>query len=102
VKVKTPVAAKEDPAVTAAREREQARADAAFIGNTQGLLDDENRKRGRRFGRRVALTGADPSAGPSGNSTASVTGTPLVAGSVGSVLGGYGYGGGGAFGTSVV
>lgn len=75
---------KEDPTVTAAREREQARADASFISNTQGLLDEETRRRARRFGQRIALTGANPAGGGmSGGQAASVTGvqssfTPLA------------------------
>lgn len=74
MKVKTD-APKEDPAVTAARERETARADAAYINNTQTLLDDETRKRARRFGQRVALTGANPAgSGGMGGSVASATG----------------------------
>jgi hypothetical protein len=63
VKVKTPAPTPEDPAIVAARQREQARADGAFISNTQSLLDDETRRRQRQFGRRVALTGADPGGG---------------------------------------
>lgn len=73
MKVKTD-APKEDPAIAAARERETARADAAYINNTQSLLDDETRKRARRFGQRVALTGASPAGGGMSGSTASVTG----------------------------
>lgn len=60
MKVKTPSPTPEDPAIVAARQREQARADGAFISNTQSLLDDETRRRQRQFGRRVALTGAGP------------------------------------------
>lgn len=69
---------KEDPAVTAAREREQARADASFINNTQGLLDEETRKRARRFGQRIALTGANPAGGgmSAGGQAPTATGAP--------------------------
>lgn len=49
MKVKTP---KEDPSIKAARDREERRADAAFIENTSSLLDEETRKRIRRFGTR--------------------------------------------------
>lgn len=49
VKVKTP---KEDPALKSAREREERRADQAFVENAQEGLDDETRKRIRRFGNR--------------------------------------------------
>ena len=73
MKVKTD-APKEDPAVTAARERETARADAAYINNTQTLLNDETRKRARRFGQRIALTGANPAGGGMSGSSASATG----------------------------
>lgn len=79
VKVKAP---KEDPAIAAAREREEKRADAAFITNTQELLSDETKRRNRRFGRRVAMTGASPA----GTSPAPAAG--------GSTLGGGAYGGG--------
>jgi len=68
---------KEDPAVTAARDREQARADASFITNTQGLLDDETRRRARRFGQRIALTGANPAGGGmTGGQAPTATGAP--------------------------
>lgn len=71
-------APKEDPTVTAARERETARADAAYINNTQTLLNDETRKRARRFGQRIALTGANPAGGgmSSGGQAPSATGAP--------------------------
>lgn len=71
MKVKAAKAPKEDPAIAAAREREEKRADAAFITNTQELLSDETQRRNRRFGRRVALTGAAPTPG---------TAQPIVSG----------------------
>lgn len=46
-----PKAAKEDPAVTAAREREQRRAEAARTSETQALLLGDTMRRFRRFGR---------------------------------------------------
>ena len=62
MKVKAPKNT-EDPEAKAAREREQARADAAFVENTQELLDDETRRRVRRLGRRAALAGVSPGGG---------------------------------------
>jgi hypothetical protein len=89
VKVKTPAPTPEDPAIVAARQREQARADGAFISNTQSLLDDETRRRQRQFGRRVALTGADPGGGiATGSGSSGDGGFALTAG-------GFGGGGGG-------
>lgn len=55
MKTKAP---KEDPAVVAAREREERRADAAYIEGTANLLDEETRRRIRRFGRRGAASRA--------------------------------------------
>lgn len=46
-KPKTP---KEDPAVTAAREREERRAEAARTADTQALLLGDTTRRFRRFG----------------------------------------------------
>jgi hypothetical protein len=71
VKVKTP---KEDPRIKSARESEERRADAAFIENTGQLLDEETRKRIRRFGNRgsamraVASGGGAASGGSGGGS----------------------------------
>lgn len=48
----TTTTAPEDPAIKAARDREQARADAAYVSNAQGVLDEQNRKRARRNGLR--------------------------------------------------
>jgi hypothetical protein len=62
VKVKGP---QQDPTILAAQKAEQARADAAFVSNTQGLLNDDAKARARRYGRRTDMTGAPgaPSAG---------------------------------------
>jgi len=79
---KNTTTAKEDPAIAAAREREQQRADAAYITNTQGLLDSENRRRARRFGRRIALSGANPAATPSASA-----GLPLMSSGAGGIAG---------------
>lgn len=49
MKTKTP---KEDPRIKSAREAEERRADASFIENTGELLDDETRRRIRKFGAR--------------------------------------------------
>lgn len=54
-------APKEDPAVVAARNAEADRAQNAYIANTQDLLQEETRKRVRRLGARVALSGVQPS-----------------------------------------
>lgn len=78
MKVKTP---KEDPSIKSARDREERRADAAFIENTTGLLDEEQRKRVRRFGKR-------------GNAVRSVTGGSTASGGT---SGGVAGGGGGSF-----
>lgn len=84
MKVKTP---KEDPAAKTAREREQARADAAFIENSQELLDEETRRRVRRFGVR----------GRAARGGGAVAGSGGVAGGGGSFdPGGYGAGGNGS------
>lgn len=96
MKVKTPPPTPEDPAIVDARNREQARADGAFVTNTQALLDDETRRRQRQFGRRVALTGADPSGGLAGGAGGSAT-IPLAGNGAGG-FGGFGGGGGGGFG----
>lgn len=63
VRAKAP---KEDPTAKATREREQARADAAYIENAQGLVDDETRRRLRRLGRRTSLRGVSPGGGLGG------------------------------------
>lgn len=49
MKTKAP---KEDPRIKSAREAEERRADASFIENTGELLDDETRRRIRKFGAR--------------------------------------------------
>jgi len=88
VKVKTP---KEDPTIKSAREREERRADASFVENTSGLLDDETRKRIRRFGQRGGAVKA-----PGGGATGGGSG----GGAGGSSGGGSfdpGVGGGGGF-----
>lgn len=83
---KTPTVV-EDPAIKAAREREEQRADAALTSGTQALLSDETRRRIRRFGRRAALTGA-----PGAPNMIAGGGIPLV----GPVTGGGGGGTGGS------
>ena len=87
MKVKTP---KEDPAAKTAREREQARADAAFIENSQEVLDEETRRRIRRFGVRGRAAGI---------ATGAVSGGGSGSGGGGSfdpgAGGGYASGGGG-------
>lgn len=91
MKVKAP---KEDPALKASREREEARAESAFINETQGVLDDETRRRTRRLGRRAALTGFAPGGGARpGGSFVPIGG--YVSGGGGSTGGGFGDFGGG-------
>jgi hypothetical protein len=83
MKIKAPKPPPEDPALAAARKREEARAENALIGNTQQLLQDELRRKTRRLGRRVALTGQGP-AGAAGYPGAAAYGAPLVGGGGGS------------------
>lgn len=96
MKTKAPKPTPEDPAIKSARDREERRADAAFIENTTGLLDEEQRKRVRRFGKRAtaarATTGASPSSG--GQSSGASSGGSSGGGSFDP--GAYG-GGGGSF-----
>jgi hypothetical protein len=82
VKLKTK-APQQDPTIAAANAREQARADAAFVSNTQELLTDETKRRNRRFGRRTALAGVTPGGGQLAGGTVS-GGAPA-----GGSLGGY-------------
>lgn len=89
MKAKAP---KEDPSIKAARDREERRADAAFVENAAALLDEETRRRIRRFGRRnvaarPAGTGGGVSAG--GGSVGAGAG----GGTGGSGIGGIGDGG---------
>lgn len=79
--MRTPKAEKEDPAVVAAREREERRAEASRTEETQGYLMGATVRRLRRFGRL---------AGGSGGSVPMTGGTNTV----GSVSGGGGSSGG--------
>lgn len=90
MKTKAP---KEDPSIKAARDREERRADAAFVEGAQGLLDEETRRRIRRFGRRN--TASRPGTGGGG-----VGGGGSVGGGAGGGTAGGGFigGGGGGFG----
>ena len=91
MKTKAP---KEDPTIKAAREREERRADAAYVENAAGLLDEETRRRIRRFGARA-------NAARVGGVTGGVSGGGSVgAGAGGSLGGGGGFGGGGGGGVS--
>lgn len=72
--IKTPKTPKEDPKVTAARDREQKRADAARTEETQSFLLGQTVRRLRRFG---MLKGGAPSifgASPSAPSPSTTTG----------------------------
>ncbi|WGM47658.1 hypothetical protein KOAAANKH_02540 [Brevundimonas sp. NIBR10] len=96
MKVKTP---KEDPRIASARDREERRADAAFVENASGILDDETRKRIRRFGKRggsvrATATGASASTGGSGaSSSGGGSFDPGAFGGVGGGSGGFQSGG---------
>lgn len=83
MKTKAP---KEDPRIKSAREAEERRADAAFIENTGELLDDETRRRIRKFGARGG--GAVSVSGGGGGSVGSGPG-----GSVAPISGGGASGG---------
>jgi len=96
--MRSPKAAKEDPAVVAAREREQRRAENARTEETQALLIGATQRRLRRFG---SLGGSVPIyGGSSGGGGGAVTGgggggsvgafTPSVGGSAGGGRGGGG------------
>lgn len=85
MKTKAP---KEDPTIKAAREREERRADAAYVENAAGLLDEETRRRIRRFGARA-------NAARVGGVTGGIGGGGSVGAGAG---GGTGGAGGGGFG----
>lgn len=91
MKVKTP---KEDPRIKSAREAAERRADAAFIENTGQILDEETRKRIRRFGNRgsavraVAGGGGSPGGGSGGGSYDPGAGGGVSGGGSGGVGGG--------------
>lgn len=65
MKVKAPKGPVEDPKIKSAREAAERRADASFIEDTGQLLDEETRKRIRRFGNRAAAVrgGGNPGGG---------------------------------------
>lgn len=91
MKVKTP---KEDPRIKSARESEERRADAAFIENTGQLLDEETRRRIRKFGSRggaraAAANGTTGTSGGSGGGSYD-PGTMTGGGVSGNVGGGSG------------
>lgn len=67
-------APKADPAIAAAQKSEQARADAAFVTNTQSLEDEAMRKRARRLGTRANLAGTPGVAGGYGTAGGTYTG----------------------------
>lgn len=99
MKTKAP---KEDPSIKAARDREERRADAAFVEGAQGLLDEETRRRIRRFGRRNAAarpTGPGAGAGVGGGGSIGA-GAGGGTGSGGFIGGGGGFGGGGSGGSN--
>lgn len=85
MKTKTP---KEDPTIKSAREREERRADAAYLENAAALLDEETRRRIRRFGARA-------NASRVGGVTGGIGGGSVGSGAGGSIGGGFTSGGGG-------
>ena len=85
MKVKPP---KEDPAAVAARAREQARADSAYIANAQDIVDDETRSRQRRLGSRRASIGASMGRTGGGGVTPGVGGFTPIGGGM-SIGGGF-------------
>lgn len=91
MKTKTP---KEDPSIKAARDREERRTDAAFVENAAANLDEETRRRIRRFGSRAAVArgagrpAGTPSAG--GGSNSSSGGGSFDPGAGGGIGGGSG------------
>lgn len=92
--MRSPKAPQEDPAVVAAREREERRAENARTEETQALLLGATQRRLRRFGR-VASGGSVPVYG-GGLSGAPAVGSGGAAGggSGGGIGGGRGPGGG--------
>lgn len=95
--MRTPKAEKEDPAVVAAREREQARAEATRTEETQALLVGQTQRRLRRYGKLPGSGGGRggsvPIYGPA-PSAASGGGASSGGGSVGGNFGGDRFGGG--------
>ena len=88
--MRSPKPAKEDPAVVAARDREERRAESARTEETQALLMGATQRRLRRFGRVASGSGGSvPIYGGGGGGS--------VGGSVPSGSG-FGGGGGGSFG----
>lgn len=86
MKVKTP---KEDPRIKSARESEERRADAAFIENTGQLLDEETRRRIRKFGNRNSARAAVRASGA--GTTTGMGGSAASGGGIGSGGGGGSY-----------
>jgi len=93
--MRSPKAAKEDPAVVAAREREQKRAENARTEETQALLIGATQRRLRRFGA-VSAGGSVPIYGGAGQAGGTVTGggSSIFAGGGGGSAGGVRGGGG--------
>lgn len=87
MKTKTP---KEDPRIKSAREAEERRADASFIENTGQILDEETRKRIRRFGSRGAAVQAAGAGARGGGGAATGGGSFDPSGSYGGFSGGGG------------
>lgn len=98
--MRSPKAAKEDPAVVAAREREQRRAENARTEETQALLIGATQRRLRRFGSLKGSGGSVPIYGGGAASGGAAAGGPVTVGggyfAGGSSSGGkFDFGGGG-------
>lgn len=92
--MRSPKPAKEDPAVVAAREREERRAESARTEETQALLMGATQRRLRRFGRVAAGSGGSvPIYGGGGGVSAGGFGR---SGSGLDTVGGGSFGGGGS------
>lgn len=91
MKTKTP---KEDPKIKSAREAAERRADASFIADTGQLLDEETRRRIRKFGNRATAARTGAGAGGGARGGRGFGGSGFSGGSGGSTDGGgYSYGG---------
>ena len=86
--MRSPKPAKEDPAVVAARDREERRAESARTEETQALLMGATQRRLRRFGRVAAGSGG----------SVPIYGGGVSAGANGRSGSGFGGGDGGSFG----
>lgn len=94
--MRTPKPEKEDPAVVAAREREQARAEATRTEETQALLVGQTQRRLRRYGKLPGSSGGRGGSVPIYGPPPTAAGGGGAAGSGGFSGGGGGFMGGGS------